>query len=414
MMRRMREGAARFRAEEAERKRLAAEAEARKRAWAEAHPEEHLANLRSELERHSASVARRRRRIAELANRRSFASRERARNLAQLSAAPESVGRGGRGGRRAPAGKSGRRSKKAAEPVDDGFGADDADWDVYKANDLELEQESLAEDEAAADRAESELRAAERALRERRGELTAQDLETVEERRVRELRQEIAAQHQVKLTSERYLAPEAVFQPSLVGVRSMGLSEVIGAVVRQLGRAALRDRGECRMSGGSASRKRRRLGALAWEFGNLGGGGGAGGACELRPPRSRGRAALGGDFSERLGAGRGLWAADRVETEAVRRVLLTGGMAAQTGMLERIAGDLRAALPAAAGCEVRLASDPTLDAWRGAAVFARNAERLRAASVTRAEWAEKGPGYLAEHGASNAWLPAPTPAAPLP
>ncbi len=51
---------------------------------------------------------------------------------------------------------------------------------------------------------------------------------------------------------------------------------------------------------------------------------------------------------------------------------------------------------------MRLASDPRLDAWRGAAAWAGgDAEELARGSVTREEYVEGGEDYLKEHAYSN-------------
>ncbi len=50
---------------------------------------------------------------------------------------------------------------------------------------------------------------------------------------------------------------------------------------------------------------------------------------------------------------------------------------------------------------IGLASDGSLDAWRGAASFAGDPSRLSAASVTRAEYEERGADFLREHQCSN-------------
>ncbi len=50
---------------------------------------------------------------------------------------------------------------------------------------------------------------------------------------------------------------------------------------------------------------------------------------------------------------------------------------------------------------IGLAFDGSLDAWRGAASFASDSSCLSAASVTRAEYEERGADFLREHQCSN-------------
>ena len=58
--------------------------------------------------------------------------------------------------------------------------------------------------------------------------------------------------------------------------------------------------------------------------------------------------------------------------------------------------------------QVNLATDPTMDAWRGASSFARTAPS--SSFFTKAEYQECGPDYFIEHAASNKRFKLMTPA----
>ena len=82
------------------------------------------------------------------------------------------------------------------------------------------------------------------------------------------------------------------------------------------------------------------------------------------------------------------------ERDAVLRdVFLTGGNTMFKGFQERLEAELRGVLPVEAVVGVRLAADPLLDAWKGAAGWARDGGAAKAA-VSRAEYFEKGSEYL--------------------
>ena len=63
------------------------------------------------------------------------------------------------------------------------------------------------------------------------------------------------------------------------------------------------------------------------------------------------------------------------------------------GFEERLANELRAVLEAGAPLRVRRAENPLLDAWKGAASWARDAGHSKY-FVTRAEFLEKGGEYI--------------------
>jgi len=84
------------------------------------------------------------------------------------------------------------------------------------------------------------------------------------------------------------------------------------------------------------------------------------------------------------------------QTALLKDVFLTGGNTMFTTFEERLRRELVAALPTEFAINVRKASDPVLDAWKGAAGWwsaADHAERDMA-TVTRAEYLEKGSDYI--------------------
>ena len=88
---------------------------------------------------------------------------------------------------------------------------------------------------------------------------------------------------------------------------------------------------------------------------------------------------------------------DSVQQKALLKdVFLTGGNTSFQSFEERLAGELRAVLPSDFPTHVRKASDPVLDAWRGAAGWwsSSTASDRESATVTRAEYLEKGSDYI--------------------
>ncbi|KAJ5594725.1 chromatin remodeling complex subunit (Arp5) [Penicillium hispanicum] len=87
----------------------------------------------------------------------------------------------------------------------------------------------------------------------------------------------------------------------------------------------------------------------------------------------------------------------------LKDVFLTGGNTLFQGFEDRFRNELRAFLPIDGAFGVRQASDPVLDAWKGAAQWASGAD-LGRSSVSRQEYEEKGSEYIKEHDLGNvAW-----------
>lgn len=82
---------------------------------------------------------------------------------------------------------------------------------------------------------------------------------------------------------------------------------------------------------------------------------------------------------------------DRVDM--LKDIFLTGGNTLFTGFEERMRKELRGVLPVEASIGVRKASDPLLDAWKGAAQWSKDLA-FRQTRVTREEYLEKGSEYM--------------------
>ncbi|RKP05880.1 hypothetical protein THASP1DRAFT_25700 [Thamnocephalis sphaerospora] len=93
------------------------------------------------------------------------------------------------------------------------------------------------------------------------------------------------------------------------------------------------------------------------------------------------------------------------QSSMLKTIFVTGGMARLPNLARRLDATLTSLLPVGSPHQVRLAADPLLDAWRGGARWARtNADAFRRASITRAQYEEFGPEYLAESAFSNPYF----------
>lgn len=77
----------------------------------------------------------------------------------------------------------------------------------------------------------------------------------------------------------------------------------------------------------------------------------------------------------------------------VKDIFLTGGNTLFQGFEERLRIELRSVIPVDAHFELRQASDPVLDAWKGAAQWSCG-DSYRNSRVSREEYNEKGPDYF--------------------
>lgn len=80
----------------------------------------------------------------------------------------------------------------------------------------------------------------------------------------------------------------------------------------------------------------------------------------------------------------------------LKDIFLTGGNTSFLSFEERLAREMRSVLPSAYDINVRKASDPVLDAWKGAAGWWNStpASDRQLATVTREEYLEKGSDYI--------------------
>lgn len=77
----------------------------------------------------------------------------------------------------------------------------------------------------------------------------------------------------------------------------------------------------------------------------------------------------------------------------LKDIFLTGGNTLFQGFEQRLERELRAMLPTELSFNLRKAKDPLLDAWRGAANWARS-DGIGKSAITKEEFLEKGSEYL--------------------
>lgn len=273
-----------------------------------------LATRREAREKLFKRIKERDRQNRDMGNRKSLASQLRMKTLANL----------------ASDGPKGKRRRGNGE--DDNFGANDADWGVYRAvatgeapsdeedeEDLDadmqkLEQELLEFDPdfhesltigAARDWTKSLMHAFLRGPR-------PFDAESQEQ------------QHQLHLNVERIRVPEVIFQPGIAGVDQAGLPSIAADMMDNLGNKAI-----------------------------------------------------------------------------LKDIFLTGGNTLFNGFDDRFRQELRTRLPAEQTFALRRAQNAVLDAWAGAAEWARDGNGFKQGSVTRAQYHEFGSEYMKEHDLGN-------------
>lgn len=315
------EARARAKAEkEAEKARIAEEArldEERRindlEGWLEEKRQARLAKL--------AQIKERERLKADLGNRKSLASQIRMKNIANLASDN-------------PTGTSGRKRRRGGD--DDDFGADDADWGVYRSVAIGANRGDSDDDEEG----EEDLEAAVRALE---ADLLAYDKDFTYDQTLDAQRDwsksllhafrygprpfdpaSPAETHRLHLNVERIRVPEVLFQPTAIaGIDQAGVIEIAGDILTQ------------------------RLPAIA-----------------------------GLDTDDFL-----------------RDIFLTGGNTLFRNFDERLRAGLMPLLPAGAPLAIRRAQDAILDAWRGAAGWACSPEAKKA-MVSKEEYMEKGAEYI--------------------
>lgn len=81
----------------------------------------------------------------------------------------------------------------------------------------------------------------------------------------------------------------------------------------------------------------------------------------------------------------------------------------QTGFRERLQKELTSIRPFKSVCNIRRASDPQRDAWRGAAKYSRDlAADMSKIGITRQQFDEMGHDYLTEHQWSSPYFRVPS------
>ena len=257
---------------------------------------------------------------AELGNRKSQASQMRMKHIANLASDN-------------PLGRKRRRGGND----DDNFGADDADWMIYR--EIQAGRNEDDEDDEEEDLG-AQVKTIEAQLLKYDPDFTEQSTQEAQKDWTKSLvhafvrgpwpfdPESAMESNQFHLNVERIRVPEVVFQPSIAGVDQAGIVEIAEDIVMQ------------RLPGHSA------------------------------------------------------------RDDVLKDVFLTGGYALFQGFEERLRRELRAVLPADVQLAVRKAKDPVLDAWRGAAKWAGSSES-RQAFVSREDWMEKGGEYIREHNLGN-------------
>jgi actin-related protein 5 len=263
---------------------------------------------------------------ADLGNRKSLASQIRMKNIANLASDT-------------PAGAGSRKRRRGGD--DDDFGADDADWGVYRSVAMGANKGDSDDDEEGEEDLESTVRALEADLLTYDKDFSYDQTLEAQKDWSKSLLHAFrhgprpfdagspAETHRLHLNVERIRVPEVLFQPTAIaGVDQAGIVEIAGDILTQ------------------------RLPLLL---------------------PSLGSGASTDDF--------------------LKDVFLTGGNTLFQNFDERLRRGLTPLLPAGAPRVIRRAQDAVLDAWRGAAGWAGTAEAKRA-RVTREEWLEKGGEYI--------------------
>lgn len=257
---------------------------------------------------------------ADLGNRKSQASQLRMKHIANLASDnPKKRRRGG---------------------DDDNFGADDADWGIYRqiqtgeGDDEDEDEEDLA---AALKNIEAQLlqfdpNFTEFSTQAAQADWTNSLLHSFLRGPYPYDPESQKEQNQFHLNTERIRVPECIFQPSIAGLDQAGLIEIAENLLTE------------------------RLGT--------------------HPSRS----------------------------DILGDIFVTGGYSLFQGFEERLQHELRAVLPLQDVLKVRRANDPLLDAWKGAASWARD-PTSRSGFLTKAEYNERGIDHCKEreHRFGNIW-----------
>jgi actin-related protein 5 len=211
---------------------------------------------------------------------------------------------------------------------DDNFGADDADWAVYR----QVQTGDASDDEEEED-LDAQLKTLEGMLLKHDPNFTEDSTREAQTDWTKSIvhaflrgpypfdPEKQRDLNQIHLNVERIRVPEVVFQPSIAGLDQAGIVEIAAGIL-----------------------------------------------------------------NERL-------ADAPYRSDILKDIFLTGGNTLFQGFEQRLRRELMAVLAQGEQYHVRMARDPVLDAWRGAAIWAGEAAS-RQSFVTRAEWAEKGGEYI--------------------
>jgi actin-related protein 5 len=230
----------------------------------------------------------------------------------------------------------GSRKRRRGGGDDDDFGADDADWGIYRSVAIGANKGDSDDEEEGEEDLEASIRALEADLLQYDKDFTYENTVEAQKDWTKSLLHAFrygprpfdegspAETHRIHLNVERIRVPEVVFQPSAIaGVDQAGLVEIAGDILTQ------------------------RLVGLPG-----------------------------------------------IDRDAfLKDIFLTGGNTLFQNFDERLREGLTALLPTDSQLVIRRARDATLDAWRGAARWASGEERRRA-MVTREEYLEKGSEYM--------------------
>lgn len=286
------------------------------------HLEEWLQDKRTALLEKLAQIKARDRLTADLGNRKSLSNQIRMKNIANLASDN-------------PTGEAGSRKRRRGGGDDDDFGADDADWGVYRSVAIGANKGDSDDEEEVQEDLDASVRALEQDLLKYDKDFTYENTLEAQKDWTKSLIHAFrhgprpfdegspAETHRIHLNVERIRVPEVVFQPAIAGIDQAGLVEIAGDILTQ------------------------RLVGLPG-----------------------------------------------IDRDAfLKDIFLTGGNTMFQNFDERLRLGLMPLLPAGASLAIRRAKDATLDAWRGAARWAGGEERRRA-MVTREEYLEKGPDYM--------------------
>ncbi len=242
-----------------------------------------------------------------------------------------------------------KKRRTIDDDPNDTFGANDDDWLIYRdianPNNSEQEEEEL-----------NEITKLEQQLLEFDPNFTFEDTRAAQYDFIKSVihkflrgpkeanLEDLHQQHQVHLNIERIRVPEILFQPSIVGVDQAGIVEIMGDFLL-------------------------RKGHFDWS---------------TTPYQT---ASFGTEH-------------EVVNLELAKDIFITGGQASFKNFEQRLQAELTAILPVSTPINIRKASNPLLDAWKGMAKWSTD-DRYVNAYVTRQEWDEMGSGYIKEHGLGN-------------